>query len=74
MSDEDLVAFFTDKEQLEEISLLRKKLYILADSLTDFTERYDQMSDWQRCFTSWENERLTLSEKITQTNNMETVS
>lgn len=62
-SDEDLVSIFTDKEKHEEIAVLRDQLNILANSLVDFRERYDQMSDWERCFASWENEQRILSDK-----------
>lgn len=44
-SGEDLVALFTDKKNLEEIAVLRDQLNILADSLVDFMERYEQMPD-----------------------------
>lgn len=60
--DETLKNTFTDKEKFAEIVVLRDRLNALADSLVDFQERYNQMSDWERYFTSWEKERESLSD------------
>lgn len=63
VSDENLAVLFTDKEKLKEIAVLQDRLNILADSLVDFRNRYNQMAFWERCFVSWRNEQRILSDK-----------
>lgn len=48
----------------EELTDLKEDLYHFAYCMIDFFERYNKMSFWERCFTSWEKERDNLSEQV----------
>ena len=59
-----LIELFTDPEKAQQMEELEEKLNIMTQWCVDFRERYNQMSDWERCFHSWEEERQILSEKV----------
>lgn len=59
-----LSALFTDPVKANETTALKNQLNHLVECLNDFCEKYDQMSEWERCFTSWKNERKILTEQV----------
>lgn len=64
LSYERLKNLFTDHEEFNKITVLKNKLEILTDSLIDFEDRYNQMSDLERFFALWRNEQKALSDKV----------
>lgn len=59
-----LVKLFTDPESAGELHEFKEHLELLPDMIAEFTDRYAEMSEWERWFTSWESEREKLSEKL----------
>lgn len=51
-------------EESDEMTELKKKLENMTDCFIRFNENYNKMSVWQRCFTSWKNERRMLSDMV----------
>ena len=64
MKDEDLEYAFTNGEELQKIADFRDQLKVLADGLDEFVERYRQMSELERYFTSWKKERKLLTDQV----------
>ena len=64
MKDEDLEYAFTNGEELQKIADFRDKLKVLEDGLDEFVERYRQMSELERYFTSWKKERKLLTNQV----------
>ena len=64
VSQEDFENLFTDEERVNEVSLLGDRLEALSVAIHVFKIRYQEMSVWERCFASWENERKIFSELI----------
>lgn len=60
----NLVELFTDTEKSTEITNLQKQLELMTITFMDFSNRYDEMSVWERCFVSWRNERKILSDQV----------
>ena len=52
------------QNEAEDLTELKGDLYHLTDCLNEFNDRYNEMSFWERCFTSWEKERDALSEQV----------
>ncbi len=55
---------FNDEDESLLIDNFKNQLYFLSNSCKEFRENDEQMSDWERCFTSWEDVREELSEKV----------
>ena len=64
MKDEDLEYAFTNGEELQKIADFRDQLKVLTDGLDEFVERYRQMSELERYFTSWKKERKLLTDQV----------
>ena len=60
----DMEDYFGSEKGANEIAKLRSQLENMTYTLMDFRERYNQMSFWERCFTSWSNEREALSDQV----------
>lgn len=59
-----LTKLFTDKEERAKMANLKNKLNIMTNRFIEFRERYNELSFWERCFTSWRHERDLLSEQV----------
>lgn len=59
---EVLERLFTEESQ--EMTELKKQLDKMTDCFVNFSENYNEMSVWERCFTSWKNERKLLSNMV----------
>lgn len=59
-----LIKMFTDPEEAKKLSALKEQLEFMATTLMEFGDRYTEMSEWDRYFTSWSNERKILTEKL----------
>lgn len=64
LSQEGFENLFTDEQRFLEVSLLRDRLELLFAAIHVFEIRYNEMSVWERCFASWENETKIFSESI----------
>ena len=51
-------------KQADELSDLRDHLDNMTMCFVDFSERYNQMSEWERYFVSWKNEQRILNDKV----------
>lgn len=58
------IKLFTDPVERTKIETLRAKLNDFIEYYWEFDNRYDQMSIWEKCFTSWSKELELLSEKV----------
>ena len=59
---EAIERLFTEESQ--EMIELKKQLDKMTDCFINFSENYNEMSVWERCFTSWKNERKLLSDMV----------
>ena len=62
--DEHVRSIFADEESFKEIAHLRDQLNHVVDCFREFRENYEQMSVWDRYFTSWKEEQKILNEKV----------
>lgn len=62
--DEHVRSIFADEEKFKELAHLRDQLNHVVDCFREFRENYEQMSDWDRYFTSWKDEQKILNEKV----------
>ena len=51
-------------EKGDELSDLKIQLENMTKCCTEFRERYEQLSEWERYFVSWKEEQKILSEKV----------
>ncbi len=61
---EEVENAFTNAEEFQKIDDLRDQLKVLTNGLNEFVESYRQMSDLERYFVPWKNERKLLSDKV----------
>lgn len=54
---------FTEETDID-IYGLRDQLKTVVNTFVDFAERYNEMSEWERYFTSWERVREELTETV----------
>ena len=54
---------FTEETDID-IYGLRDQLKIVVNTFVDFAERYNEMSEWERYFTSWKRVREELTETV----------
>ena len=59
---EGLEKLFT--EESHDMIELKKQLDNMTDCFINFSENYNEMSVWERCFTSWKNEQRMLSDMV----------
>ena len=64
MEDEELEYAFENAEEFQKIADYRDQLKVLTNGLNEFVESYRQMSDLERYFAPWKNERKLLSDKV----------
>lgn len=62
--DEHVRSIFADEEKFKELAHLRDQLNHMVDCFREFRENYEQMSVWDRYFTSWKDEQKILNEKV----------
>lgn len=62
--DEHVRSIFADEEKFKELAHLRDQLNHVVDCFQEFRENYEQMSNWDRYFTSWKDEQKILNEKV----------
>ena len=62
--DEHVRSIFADEEKFKELAHLRDQLNHVVDCFREFRESYEQMSVWDRYFTSWKDEQKILNEKV----------
>ena len=62
--DEHIIGIFADEEKFKELAHLRDQSYHVVDCFGEFRENYEQMSVWERYFTSWKDEQKILNEKV----------
>ena len=62
--DEHVRSIFADEERFKELAHLRDQSNHVVDCFREFRENYEQMSDWDRYFTSWKDEQKILNEKV----------
>ena len=60
----ELIKLFTNPEEYAKMEKLRSQLDNMTRCCVDFNHRYNQMSIWEKCFTSWSKELETLSDKV----------
>lgn len=51
-------------EESHEMTELKKQLDNMTDCFISFRENYNELSFWERCFTSWKNEQRVLSDMV----------
>ena len=61
--DDGIKKLFTEETDID-IYGLRDQLKIVVNTFVDFAERYNEMSQWERYFTSWERVREELTETV----------
>lgn len=55
---------FVDPEGAQKMAALKEQLDFMKAGFMEIHERYNEMSKWEKCFTSWSKERKVLSEKL----------
>ncbi len=55
---------FADEQKSKEIDNLKECLFSMADHMSKFRTHYNELSDWERSFTSWYDIQEEISEKV----------
>ena len=60
-NDEELMEYFADPENMEELAAWRECMHELTLAMIDFSEYYNSLSEWEKHTASWEAERERMS-------------